>query len=441
VGLVSEAGYAEQVRGATQFLLGDKAGVVRELRARMEEASGSQRYEEAATHRDRMRAVEETLEPQRIEDRRDRRDADAIGLAGDDTATLVKVLKVRDGRVTGADEYFVPEPVAAGSEIARAFLQHHYLAETLDRMPPPELFLGVRVPDEGGFESLLSERRGRRVRLVRPKRGRGLRLLRLAERNAAASLAERKRRSERNEALLGELGRALRLARIPRRIEGYDISNLHGAEPYGSMVVFTDGEADRNRYRYYRIRSVKGSNDFAMLREVFERRFRKLEDENRPDLVLVDGGKGQLRQAVDVLREAGVSGVELVSIAKEKELVSRSGKKYAPERIFLPGQKNPLVFAPSSPVLHLLQRVRDEAHRFGITRHRRSRGKSALASILRRIPAVGPSRQKALVRALGSVERIAASSVEELSRVAGMTRPAARSVYDFFRAAAADGDE
>ncbi len=434
VGYVTEEGYAEQVRQVRLFLRGEKKELLVQLRSDMADASGELRYESAAALRDRIAAVEETLEPQQVESRRDFRDADAVGIAGDRTASLVKVLKIRAGRITGAEEFLVAEPVSASREIVRAFLAQFYLSETRARDVPDDIFLPQPVGDSESFEALLGEIAGHRIRLLEPKRGSGLHWLRLAERNAVSSLEERKRKSELNRDLLDGLKRSLNLKRLPRRIEGYDISNLGGAEPYGSLVVFSDGEPDKTRYRHYRIRSVKGSNDFAMLREVFERRFRNLDEEPQPDLVLVDGGKGQLRQIMDVVREIGIQDMDLASIAKEKELRSRSGTKYAPERIFLPGRKNPIVFPSASPVLHLLMRVRDEAHRFGITRHRKSRGKKSLQSVLLRVPGIGPHRLKVLIRFFGTVEKIRETSLESLSSVPGMTAASAGSVFRFFHA-------
>jgi excinuclease ABC subunit C len=424
--------YAEQVRQATLFLGGNKEELVRRLESEMRRASEDLRYEDAARLRDRVAAVAGTLEPQRVESREDERDADAVGLFGDAEATLIKILKIRKGRWVSADEFMTGEPVSASREITRAFLAQYYLADYPGHEIPPQLLIACDVEDAGTFEALLGERAGRRVRLVNPQRGTARKLLGLAEQNVRSAFAERKRKSEKSRKVLAELAAKLRLPRPPKRIEGYDISSFHGAEPVGSMIVFMEGEPDPSRYRQYGIRSVKGADDFAMLKEMFGRRFAKLSEENRPDLIVVDGGRGQLRQALDALAEAAAEGFAVISIAKEKELVSRTGRKYAPERLFLPGQKNPLVFVPSSPVLHLLQRVRDEAHRFGITRHRRARNRNALQSILGRIPGVGPKRQRSLLKELGSVERVSLASTGDLCNVAGISKTVAASIHDYF---------
>lgn len=433
VDYVTREEYAEQVRQVEMFLSGDEAQLVKRLKNEMKQASTAQRYEEAAVLRDRLMAVEGTLEPQKVESRKDNRNADAIGLAGDQDATLIKVLKLRKGKLVGADEFFVQEPVSASEEILRAFLQQYYLRDFLGHEIPRELLVSVSISDAKSFEALLTERRGRKVQLFSPQKGPVYKLLKLSERNAQSSLAERKRKSEKTHKLLIEVQRKFKLDRLPHRMEGYDISSFHGAEPYGSMVVFVDGEADKTKYRYYKIRNVKGSNDFAMLREMFERRFQKLDDANYPDLILVDGGKGQLRQALDVFHELGIHDIPLISIAKEKELRSRSGKKFAPERFFLPGQKNAIVLPSSSPILHFMQRVRDEAHRFGITRHRKARKRATLRTVLERIPGIGSKRQKILLRTFKDIPSIQNASLETLCVVKGLNRVCAHSVYEFFR--------
>lgn len=265
-------------------------------------------------------------------------------------------------------------------------------------------------------------------------------MLSLAELNAQTSFLERKRKSETNMKVLEEIQSLLHLAHLPKKIEGYDISNFQGMHAYGSQVVFVDGERDRSQYRLYKIKSVQGANDFASLREVLERRLKKIDLHHRPDLLLIDGGKGQLRQAIDVLDELHLH-IPVMSIAKEKELVSRSGTKYAPERLYLPGQKNPIVLLPSSPVLHLFQRIRDEAHRFGIENHRRRRSKETIHSLLKQIPGVGPKKQRLLLSTFDSIEAIQRATLEEILSVHGMDHKTAQSIFSFFQSAPSSIDE
>jgi excinuclease ABC subunit C len=432
VGFVSPERYAEQVREAKSFLSGRREELSKRLAAEMERASAEMRYEDAAILRDRLAELQGTLEPQEVESRRDERDADAIGLAGDNDATLIKVLKIRKGRLISADEFMTEEPVVSRHEILRAFLQEYYLADFPGHEVPAQLLLPAAVEDGGLFASLLRERSGRKVAFLAPQRGNARKILRLAERNAASAFGERKRKTEKTQRTLTDVAMKLGLEKPPARIEGFDISNFQGAEPVGSMVVFIGGEPDKTKYRHYGIRSVKGANDFAMLKEMFGRRFRKMTDADRPDLIVIDGGRGQLRQAVDALRESGGGEVPLVSIAKERELRSKSGRKLAPERLFRPGQKNPLLFPGSSPVLQLFQRVRDEAHRFGISRHRRARSRATIRSELSRIPGIGPKRQRILLRTFGSLDGISRASVEEMAQVSGIPRGAAERVREFF---------
>lgn len=433
VNYISEEAYAREAQEAQLFLHGNREELTRKLKKEMKEASEDLKFEQAAALRDRLASVEATLEPQIVESRKDDRDADVLGIFGDSSASLVKVLKVRKGRLTGADEHFIEEPITAAQEILRAILQSYYLSEKAGGDIPSQLIFGQDIPDAEAFQTLFMDKYGKKTTFVFPQRGLANRLLDLAQKNAESSFEERKRKSRLNHELLDNLRRHFNLSNFPKRIEGYDISNFHGASPIGSMVVFVDGEPDKRQYRGYNIKTIKGSNDFGMLREMFLRRFAKVvEGGTRPDLVLVDGGKGQLAQAVEVLKELNIEGIDVMSIAKEKELKSRSGKKYAPERFFFPGRKNSVVLPPSSKLLHLLQRVRDESHRNGITKHRKGRKKATLQTVLSRIPGVGAVKQKTLLIHFGSVDAILASTLDQLEQAPGLNKKTARAVYDFF---------
>ncbi|MCB0309434.1 MAG: excinuclease ABC subunit UvrC [Bdellovibrionales bacterium] len=442
VDLVNQDVYKGQVQDAVLFLNGKKDDLIQRLKQDMHEKSRNLDFEHAKVIRDRLQSIESCKLELCPQSRSDDRDADIFGIFGDESATLIKVIVVRGGRLTGTREHFLEEPVEASAEMIRALLQSYYLSERGLLEPPRQLIFGHEVSDSEAFEALLSERHGRAIRCLFPKRGLPHRLLQLANRNAQTAFHERKRKSALNHQLLTALQKEFKLNRFPKRIEGYDISSFHGASPIGSMVVFIDGESDPRQYRAYNIRNIKGSNDFGMLREMFERRFTKIKNgEEKPDLVLVDGGKGQLSQLVDVLKDLNIEGIDVMSIAKEKELKTRSGKKYSPERFFFPGRKNAIVLEASSKILHLLMRVRDEAHRFGITRHRQSRKKSTLQSILARIPGVGPTRQKRLLTHFGSIKNIQTAKLEELEKVPGLHRDVARAVYDFFRQLNSAGEE
>lgn len=440
VGNIPKEEYMEQVLQIRDFMKGDTSNIVKKMKADMDHAAQQTEYEKAASLRDRIYAIEEIVKPQRAESRRNQRNTDAIGIFGDQDATIIKLLKIRNGKMTAVEEFFVEEPVTSSSEILRSFIQQHYINVISGSNIPSELILKESVPDLNLALDLLSEQKGTKVRACFPEKGEKFKLLNLAEKNAQTSFLERKRKSEVNLKILSDIQTLLHLPNIPKKIEGYDISNIQGMHSYGSHVVFVDGERDRSQYRLYKIKTVTGPNDFASMKEMLERRLKKVDSNNRPDLLLIDGGKGQLRQAIDVLKELKLD-IPVVSIAKEKELVSRSGTKYAPERLYLPGQMNPIVLVPSSPVLHLFQRIRDEAHRFGIENHRRRRSKETIHSLLKQIPGVGPKKQRILLTSFDSIEAIQRATLEEIEAVVGIDQKTAQSIFSFFRAMSSSNEE
>ena len=429
---ISQEAYMEQVLQIRDFMKGDTSNIVKSMQIEMKQASQNMEYEKAASLRDRIQAIEETVRPQRVESRANQRNADAIGVFGDQDATIIKLLKIRNGKMTSVEEYFVEEPISSEPEIIRSFIQQQYMNSFTDEHGLSELIMKESVPDLDLALDLLSEQKGTKVRAVFPERGDKLKLLKLAEKNAQTAFLEKKRQSETNLRILSEIQAMLSLPAIPKKIEGFDISNFQGMHSYGSHVVFVDGERDRSQYRLYKIKTVEGPNDFASLKEMLERRLAKVDTVSPPDLLLIDGGRGQLRQATDVLAQLKLD-IPVISIAKEKELVSRSGTKYAPERLYLPGQKNPIVLVPSSPVLHLFQRIRDEAHRFGIENHRKRRSKETIGSILKQVRGVGSKKQKSLLMHFKSIDEIARATLEEIQAVNGIDEKTALAVFEFFR--------
>jgi excinuclease ABC subunit C len=273
------------------------------------------------------------------------------------------------------------------------------------------LLVPVALNEAGLIEQWLSEKKGASVRVVAPERGAKHQLVLLAEENATAALAGHLRDEETDRQAVEELKRLLRLDKVPRRIEGFDISNTMGSESVASFVVWEEGQAKKSDYRKFRIKTVTGANDFASMKEVVARRYGESEDLPLPDLVLIDGGLGQLAAAMDGLKNAGRTGLPIIGLAKAR------GEKE--ERIFLPGRKNPIILKPTSPATHLLQRIRDEAHRFAITYHRKLRGKALMSSKLDQIIGVGEIRRNTLLRKFGSLEKIAAATDEQL-REAGL---------------------
>src|SRR6185369_13844426 len=280
---------------------------------------------------------------------------------------------------------------------------------------------------------LLSEKRGKKVSIIHPMRGPKLELVKMAAKNAGNAALERQKKAEESGSILNELKDRLHLAKIPRRIECYDISNIQGRDAVGSRVSFLDGKADKSAYRRYRIRSVEQSDDFAMMREVLMRRFQTDRAEENPDLIIVDGGIGQLGILTAVMEELDVAGIDLAGLAKSRVSsgMSSSTIERSDERVFLPGRKNPVTLRQNSPALLLLARIRDEAHRFAITYHRKLRSENALASALDSISGIGSVLRKRLLEKFGSVQGIREASPEELIAIKGVTGELAERIKSF----------
>jgi len=403
--------YHEIVKQARMFLDGRNTDLLRQYRARMEAAAERQDFEEAARTRDRIFKIERVLERQRVA-QTENVDQDVIGLARDGAAADIQMLFVRGGLLVGRkDFHWADVQDVSDSELVRSVVQQFYSKEII---PPKQLLLPVDLPETDLISTWLSEKKCEKVRVLVPERGLKHHLVQLAEENAAVALKDHQRHEATGRAAAEELQRLLHLRKIPTRIEGFDISNTQGNQGVASMVVWQAGETRKSDYRRFRIKTVEGANDFASIKEVVSRHYVGVKAEQRPlpDLILIDGGIGQLAAAMEGLREAGLSDIDIMALAKAK------GEKE--ERVFLPGRKNPVMLNPSSPATHVLQRVRDEAHRFAISYHRRLRGKALLTSKLDEIPGVGPAKRRDLLRHFGSVEALRAASEEELQRVGGI---------------------
>jgi excinuclease ABC subunit C len=326
-----------------------------------------------------------------------------------------------------------PDEEIVGSLLTQFYQGHRFI--------PDEILLPVSLEDREVREEYLGERKDKKVEILCPQRGDRRHLLQMAQDNAKQSFSERHDQEKAREKMLRELQAQLRLKRYPQRIECFDISMIHGAHAVGSMVSFIDGEPDKNLYRHFRIRTVdasSGGDDFAMMLEMLKRRFtRGKEEADLPDLIVVDGGKGQLAMALTAMAEIGIEGVEAVGLAKMRvQAAARSSEiERSEERVFLPGQSNPVILKRNSNALFLLQRVRDEAHRFAITHHRKLRSKETLFSALDRIPGVGGVRKRALLRAFGSVKRIEEATLEELLQVPSMNEKIAQDILQTLRSA------
>jgi excinuclease ABC subunit C len=428
--------YREQVRQAMLFIEGRQQQLIAELRQRMQAKSDALEFEAAARIRDQLQAVEKTLEKQRMVAHWGI-DQDIFGLYREGGFIEVQVLIVRQGKLTENHSYSLEDLEFPDEEIVGSLLTQFYQGQ---RFVPDEIVLPVDLEDRAAREEYLGERKGRRVEIIHPQRGDKRHLLQMAEENARHSFSERHDQEKARERMLQELQQQLRLKRYPQRIECFDISTIHGSHAVGSMVTFIDGEPNKNFYRHFRIRTIdpsSGGDDFGMMLEVLKRRFaRGKEDADLPDLIVVDGGRGQLAMALTAMAELGVEGVDAVGLAKMRvQAAPRSAEiERSEERVFLPGQSNPVILKRNSNALFLLQRVRDEAHRFAITHHRRLRSRQTLHSVLDRIPGIGGVRKRALLRAFGSVKRIEEASIEELTKVPSINEQVAREILQSLRA-------
>jgi excinuclease ABC subunit C len=312
----------------------------------------------------------------------------------------LQILFVRGGLLIGRKDFFWPQSAdAPDEELVRSAIEQFY---NKDGQPPKEVLVPTDLEDAALIEQWLSDKRGDPVRVLAPERGTKHQLVLLAEENAAAAAADHLRDEELERQAGEELKRLLRLDHPPRRIEGFDISNTMGNQSVASMVVWEDGRMNKSDYRRFKIRTVVGANDFASMKEVVTRRYGEAENLTRPDLILIDGGLGQLAAAMEGLRAVGQQSLPILGLAKAR------GEKE--ERVFLAGRKNPIVLTPTSPATHLLQRIRDEAHRFAIAFHRKLRAKSLVASRLDQIIGVGEIKRNRLLKQFGSLDNIAAAS-------------------------------
>ncbi len=411
---VSREEYQELVNNVLLVLEGKNQQLVKELSRKMERAAAALDFEAAAELRDRIASLNKTLEKQQVVAAHNR-DQDVLGFARQGDSVAVALLFIRKGVISGQQAFFLAEPVGSDPEVLTEVLSRFYGEE--GQYLPQEILLPFAGTDDPLLAEWLSELKGGTVTIACPQRGDRVRLLEMAETNAQQVLVARKTRQGSWQVLAEGLQKALGLARLPERIECLDISNLNGQQAVGSLVCFVGGEMAKDRYRHYGIHTVDGPDDYAMMAEVLARRFSKgLVEKDLPDLLLVDGGKGQLGVAMQALAELGgvpgAGAVELAGIAKEK-----AGEG---EKLYRPGRKNPLILDNHSPVLLYLMRIRDEAHRYGITLHRKLRAKESLTSSLEQIPGVGKGRKELLLRELGSMHRLAQASVAELAAVSGI---------------------
>jgi excinuclease ABC subunit C len=428
-GDVDPAAYRDMVSQVRLFIEGKNRDLVDLLKKRMEEASERMDYERAAELRDRIAKIEGAFEKQKIISP-GFENQDVIGIASESGHSNIQVLFIRNGMLLGRkDFHFADLRGVTAEDLLSDFLHQFYAKEMI---VPSEVLLPLEVPDRGIIEEWLRTRREGRVEVAVPQRGRKRELVQMASDNAAQSLREQLLSRKSKERVLLRLREELGLRNLPRRIEAFDISNIQGTEAVASMVSFENNLPDKRYYKRFKIRSVQGQDDFASMAEVIRRRYTRAKEEGIfPDLILIDGGKGQLNAALDVLQELEIAQPDVIGLAKARSGEEGSEREF--ERVFLPGVDEPIILDPASGTTHLVARVRDEAHRFAIEYHRKLREKKAVRSELDDIPGIGEARRKALLRRFGSVTQIRQATREELQGVEGIGKAAGDRVFEFFR--------
>jgi excinuclease ABC subunit C len=427
--------YQDMVGQVRLFLEGKNRDLLGLLKQRMEEASEKMDYERAAELRDRIAKIEGALEKQKIISS-NFENQDVIGIAFEGGRADIQALFVRNGMLLGRKDFYLDDVRGmTQEEVLNDFLRQFY---SKDMIVPEEILLPLEVQDREVFEAWLTEKRGARAGMFVPQRGRKRELVQMASDNAAQSLREHLLSRRSKERILMRLQEELGLKNLPRRIEAFDISTIQGAESVASMVSFEDNLPDKRNYKKFKIRTVSGQDDFASMAEVIRRRYGPAKEEGAlPDLILIDGGKGQLNATLDVLKDLGIEEPDVIGLAKARSGEEGSDREF--ERVFLPGVEEPVILDPTSATTHLVARARDEAHRFAITYHRKLREKRAIHSELDDIPGVGEVRKKALLRHFGSVEKVKQATAEELAAVKGMTKKAAEGIENYFRGAGVQG--
>ena len=419
-GWETREGYGGTVRDVQRFLEGKNDDLVQALTRQMEDAAAELKFERAGVLRDQIQSLKKVRERQKMISTEEV-DQDVIGVVRQGSEACVELFFVRKGRLVGQEAFFL-DKVAGWSdgEILSAFVRQFYARNV---KPAPEVLLSEELPDAELVTEWLSGFAGRRIAVSAPQRGARREFVAMAEANAAIALQNRLlARDDRQQVVQEELRQVLGLPGPPNRIEGYDISHIQGGEQVGSMVVWENGELKKDDYKRFRIKTVEGSDDFAALGEVLRRRFgRALEDGSvLPDLVLIDGGRGQLNSGVRALEQLGLDWLPVIALAKQREEVYRADAL------------DPMSLDPTSPALHTLQKLRDEAHRFAITYHKKLRTRRTISSVLDAIPGIGPTIRTELLKTLGSAKRVREATVAELAGVPKVTPKLAQRIYDHF---------
>ena len=418
---VTVESYRKYIDDIVALFEGKQVQVIQEITSKMEQASEDLEFELAAKYRDDLLSIQKVQEKQRMVTQRG--DMDVLGMAIDGPMACIQLFFIRSGRLLGRENYFVQHEGDSPELVMTEFIKQYYGGSTFI---PKELLLPMDSVDRELFSEWFSSMKGQQVDVSVPQRGYKKDLIKMAEENAQNFLAERRRQwqytIDKSGGAVKKLAEVLDLPRLPERMECYDISHMQGAETVASMVVFEGGKPAKREYRRFKLKTVQGKpDDFASMAEIMERRYGNEKDWPMPDLIIIDGGKGQLNAALPVIRAMGVTDVPVISLAKRIE------------EVFVEGESESIILEHHTPELQLLQQIRDEAHRFAITYHRRLRGKRNLESVLDHIEGIGPKRRKALYKHFGNLDAMRVAELEELEGVEGMNKKAALAVYEFFR--------
>lgn len=412
-GEISQEKYMEIIDKIDLFFQGKYSVIVKNLKKEMKEASNNQEYEKAAILRDQIASIEEVMEKQFVELADDDLDQDIIATSKDKQTVVVVVLSIRNGKIIGKDDFLMSGTrYKELSEVLYAFIQQYY---GYNRHIPKQIVLEDNIDDDEVLVEWLSDLRGNKVSLKVPEKGTKLRLIRMAQKNAEII----KNQKKKLENSLIELKKYLKLEKLPRVIEGYDVSNISGKLAVGSKVSFLDGKPNKKKYKRFKL-NTPGPNDYEMMRELLTRRLKNIEKEDEIDLIVIDGGKGQLNVACEVLEDLNLSQIPIIGLAKEFE------------EIFIPNSSKPIIIPKDNKALHLLQQVRDESHRFAVTYHRKLRSNKITESSLDNIPGIGKVRKMNLLKTFGDIESIKNASVQDIAEVKGMNHKIATLLYEYY---------
>ena len=412
-GRISRKDYAEIISKIDLFFQGKYSTIVKNLKKEMMEAASNEEFEKAAIIRDQISSIEEIMEKQFVDLVDDDLDQDVIAMAPNKNEVIVIIMPIRNGKIVGRDDFLMSSSeYDSSSEIMFSFIQQYY---GYNRHIPKQILLDEDIDEKKLLEDWLSDLRGNKVKIKVPQKGVKLRLVKMAKKNAEII----KHQKKKMENSLIELKKYLKLEKVPHVIEGYDISNISGKFAVGSKVSFKDAKPNKKMYKHFRM-ETPGPNDFAMMEELLTRRLKMIDSDPEPDLIVIDGGKGQLGMACGVLEKLNLTHIPIIGLAKEFE------------EVYIPNSSRPIIIPKNNTALHLLQQVRDESHRFAITYHRKLRSKNIQASSLDDIVGIGKKRKISLLKEFGSVDNIKKASIEELAKINGMNLKTAENVYNYY---------